>query len=215
MKNFSELQNQVTIIQAVAGSGKTYRLKKLVKKARSNWEITQEQILVATFSRALAKELNIELQEDGHASTLHAFGRQIIGRNTSFLGYSQIPQVEKNPAILKECFEQSVENKLAKTKANKFFTLFEEKGSLVKSVCRALNVDNQTAKTILESYAKEKQRRNIITFGDMFRLSIKVVRAFMSVITIIAGPISKPFEGHGMRVGSRGPLLADSGKPES
>ncbi|WPL13151.1 MULTISPECIES: DUF4214 domain-containing protein [Thiorhodovibrio] len=39
--------------------------------------------------------------------------------------------------------------------------------------------------------------------------------ATVSVITIIAGPISKPFEGHGMRVGSRGPLLADSGKPES
>jgi len=92
----------ITFINAGAGSGKTYRLTRELTKAIKNKECKADEVLLTTFTKAAAEEIQIKARtsllkeslfnesndlQNAYIGTVHSVGRQIIQKFWHYIGF--------------------------------------------------------------------------------------------------------------------------------
>ncbi len=151
-------------VVAAAGTGKTKVLTRRVAYLIQKYNFHPSEILVITFTRKAAQELNERLKtllgdkcEQTEIATFHAWAYSVITKNYSDFGFSQVPLILstlEQQLILQSFGLSENEAKHQLAEISKFKNLLDNK------------VDTQ----ILNNYVKYCGENNLIDTGDLLFL---------------------------------------------
>ena len=182
-------QNNLTIVQKVAGGGKTTLLLEYVHKASVDWKYSKQDVWAITYAKKLANELTEKSRGQTRSGTVHSFALRLVKQHYRVLGFS------KKPGVLKDFEDRQLFVDLAKQhkltgkaeelddsdKADKLAERLhrEHYGRCVDLVTAAgsLGVDSPAVE-FNNVFHEEKKQRAVLSYQDMIRLANKLFQIY-------------------------------------
>lgn len=91
MKKIDDYYGKTTVVQAVAGSGKTTFLFGLIEQATQERGYPSEECFLFTLNRALADKIRKKVKGKAKVKTFHSYALQVVRQFYRELGYTQKP----------------------------------------------------------------------------------------------------------------------------
>ncbi len=165
-----------TLVIASPGSGKTTVIIERIKYLINDLNIDPQQILVITFTRDAAFQMKTRFEAGGEQTSSPVFGtfHSIFFHILSLeYGYTNANILEgQNKAnLIKKAFYMSEKQMEF---FPEFFKIFE--GKMLVSRLSGEDISGGKLNSIISNYESLKRDRNLIDFGDMIILALKMFR---------------------------------------
>lgn len=179
-------QGELTIIDACPGAGKTTTIIESLVWAANDWSLPPEQMLVLTFSKAMAAELKERCVDRGLtgviASTSHAFCLGLIQEDPQQFGFTSQCEVlgQREDRFLQKEYKRRFPSRspIPSRLLIEAFGVEYKRGIKVRDFLRAKQIGEKRINQViafLNHHLMEKMQTNRIGFDDMVPLVLRAM----------------------------------------
>ena len=150
-------KEDVILVHAVAGAGKTTTIKGIIKKAIAKG-VKTDKIMACTFTRKMAKELKDGNKRLDWVDTIHGICFRIVDAHKESLGYKRITLIDEHEdnETIKSIISRN-NFKISQTGARTIIDHYSNTGEMPK--------DKKANEIFLKAYLRELRESDLITYG--------------------------------------------------